>query len=154
MQIVRAKEGDVKDISRCRRDFIRRFNSRDYSLENLDVLLVNSRINEIHKEIQDSDVFCMTKNGKVFGVVSLDGNQISGIYVDCDFLNQGYEQKLLEFIENYAKSKGYEKVYVYSTISDKKFYAHNGYSFEGIAVGVESDSQALFFLMEKHFNNN
>ena len=151
MQIVRAKKGDVKEISRCRRESIERLNSRDYSLENLEVLLLNSTVNGVLEELREDDVFCLMSGKKVVGTVSLDGNQISGIYVAPGFSGQGYGQKLLEFMEEYARKKGFFEVYVYSTISARDFYTHNGYSAEGYALSVPSDKPTLFIYMRKKF---
>lgn len=149
MQIVRAKKGDVKEISRCRRESIRRVNSGDYSLENLEVLLLNSTVKGVLEELREEEVFCLISGKKIAGTVSLDRNQISGVYVDPEFLGQGYDQKLLEFMEEHARKKGFSDVYVYSTISDKEFYFHNGYSVEGCALSVPSDKPTLFVYMEK-----
>lgn len=149
MQIVRAKKGDVKEISRCRRESIQRLNSGDYSLENLEVLLLNSTVKGVLEELRDEEVFCLMNGKKIAGTVSLDRNQISGIYVSPEFSSQGYGQKLLEFMEEHAKKKGFSDVYVYSTISAREFYSHNGYALEGYALSVPSDKPTLFIYMRK-----
>ena len=148
MQIVRAKEGDVRDISICRRKFIE--SMRDiYSRENLNVLLSNAFEKGIKEELKEEEVFCLIGEKTIIGTVSLAGNQISGIYVNPEYISQGYPQKLLEFIEETAREKGLEELYVYAIEAEEDFYFHNNYEVYGEAYNFPSLDPTKFICMKK-----
>ena len=148
MQIVRAKRGDVREISSCRRESIQSM-AEVYSRENLNVLLSNSFENGIVDELENGEVFCLVSNGEIVGNVSLLGNQISGLYVRPKFSGMGYGQKLLEHIEEYCRSNGTKEVYLYSTLNAKDFYLHNGYLISGVAYGFPINKPTKFIQMKK-----
>ncbi|MDA3836729.1 MAG: GNAT family N-acetyltransferase [Nanoarchaeota archaeon] len=148
MQIVKAKSGDVRDISVCRRESIQAM-KEVYSREGLNVLLMNSFENGIKEELREEEVYCLMIDNRLIGTVSLDGSQISGLYVHPDFSGQGYGQKLLEFMEKRCLEKGMVDVYVYSMVNVKDFYLHNGYEISGIAYSLPVDNPVKFVIMRK-----
>lgn len=145
---MRAKKGDVRDISNCRRESIQSM-AEVYSRENINVLLTNAFEKSILEELEEEEVFCLVLGEELIGTVSLDENQISGLYVKPKYALEGYSQKLLEFIEAHAKEKGILEVYLYSTLDQKEFYLHNGYHVSGIAYSFPIERPTEFVQMKK-----
>lgn len=148
MQIAKAKRGDARGISACRRESIQAL-KEFYSREGLNVLLLNSFEDSVLKEIKSEEVYCLVKGKEIIANVSLSGKQVSGLYVKPSFTGLGYGQKLLEFIENVSKEKGLSEVEVYSTVNAKAFYLHNGYVVESVAYSLPFARPVKFFYMKK-----
>ena len=152
MQIAKAKRGDARGISTCRRESIQALKGI-YSREGLNVLLLNSFEESVLHEIKSEEVYCILRGKKIIANVTLSGMQISGLYVKPEFFGFGYGQKLLEFIEKVAREKGIYELEVYSTINAKNFYLHNGYVVEGVAYSLPFNSPVKFFYMKKILEN-
>ncbi len=148
MQIFQARRGDEKEIYVCRRKSINSLKGF-FSREHLKVLLLNAFEEGIVEEIEKGNIFCLMKNKKIIAHLVLYENQIGGIYVNPKFINQGYEQKLLEFGEEVCKKEGFEKVYVYSLDKEGDFYLHNNYSIVGIAYSLPLVKPVKFIYLEK-----
>lgn len=148
MQIAKAKRGDARGISDCRRESIQALKDF-YTREGLNILLLNSFEDGIKEEIKAEEVYCLMRGKEIIANVSLSGKQVSGLYVKPKFTGLGYGQKLLEFIENVSREKGLDEIEVYSTINAKNFYLHNGYKIESVAYSLPFSRPIKFFYMKK-----
>lgn len=136
MNVVKAKKGDAKEVSACRLKSLERLGVRE--------LMDNASFSAVVEDIKDAEVFSLVEEDKILGTVTLDGAQISGLYVDPDYAGQGVGRILLKFIEKYAKSKKRKSVYVYSTLNAKNFYSKSGY--KALSVAISTSKQALKFV--------
>lgn len=152
MQIAKARRGDVRGISICRKESIQTLR-KFYSKEGLNILLLNSFEDYVLEEIFLEEVYCLLKNGEVIANISLSGSQISGLYVKPKFTGQGYGQKLLEFVENLCKSRGIFEINVYATLNAKKFYMHNGFIIDGEAYSFPFQNPIKFISMRKNLRH-
>ena len=57
-------------------------------------------------------MFCLIDSNEILGTISLKENRIIGLFIRSDLIRKGFGKKLLSFIENYAKKKGINKVWL------------------------------------------
>jgi|APSaa5957512576_1039674.scaffolds.fasta_scaffold81695_2 GNAT superfamily N-acetyltransferase len=128
MRIRKAKLNESKEISKLRRETLKKINICDYTSNQLAILIKTNSFKEIENKIHDRDMFCLIDNGEIKGVVDLRDNQIGGLFVRKDLIGKGYGKNLLVFIENYAKKLRYKNTILYSSKSAQSFYEKYGYA--------------------------
>jgi len=149
MKVIKAKKGDAKEISVCRQKAIKKLNSNGYSKKGLKDLLDNSSFSSVVLDLSDYEIFILIHDKNVIGTVSLGKNQIGELYVDPDYAGRGIGEKLLRFIEKYAKSKDMQSVYLFSALPSEGFYKKNGYKSLNIALSYSTKSCLQFIKMIK-----
>ncbi len=77
--------------------------------------------------MKDRDIFCMWENDILLGTIELKGNKIFGLFIKSSKIGKGLGTKLMDFIENYARSKKIKQVRLYSTKFAFNFYKKRGY---------------------------
>ncbi|NCN87092.1 GNAT family N-acetyltransferase [archaeon] len=145
MNIVRAKSGDYREISLLRHLAIQGVSSSEYS----SVLLASNSPEGVLEELEEETVFALIDGDKFVATVSLDGNQISGLYVHRDYSGKGIGKKLLNYIEGYCKKEGVGEVYLYSTKDSFPFYYKNGYQPVELAYSFNTKKPLVFIRMKK-----
>lgn len=151
MRLVRAKEGDVSKISRCRRESILNVNWKSYSEFALKEFLEESRKERVLEDIRTINVYCLKKWGNVVGVVSFYEDKVDGLYVHPRYVGKGYGSRLLLFAEKKIKEK-YNSVLLFSTLNSESFYKTKGYSSGEVVVSF-SENPLLFVEMKKKLSN-
>ncbi len=133
----RAQESDVNQIYWLRRRTFEQINAVNLNPEI--VMIVNTMNNprRILEKIQDRDAFCLIKSTdeyeEILGIVDIKEYRIneppviSGLFVRHGYLRKGCGTLLMDFIENYAKEKGAQKVKLSSTRYARNFYLNRGY---------------------------
>lgn len=149
MKVIKAKKGDAKEISVCRQKAIKKLNSKGYSDKGLRDLLDNSSFSSVVLDLEDYEIFILVEDKNVIGTVSLGKNQIGELYVDPDYAGRGIGEKLLRFIEKYAKSKDISNIYLFSTLPSEGFYKKNGYKAMNLAISYSTKSCLQFVKMIK-----
>lgn len=147
MRLVRAKEGDVSGISKCRRESILNVNWRSYSDYALKEFLEESTRERILEDVRSINVYCLKRWGKVIGTVSFYEDKIDGLYVHPKFSGRGYGSRLLNFAEKKIKKK-YSSVLLFSSLNSENFYKKMGYSSGEIVVSF-SENPLAFVEMKK-----
>ena len=127
MIIRKAKPVDAKEISDLRRKTFNKINAKDYSKKHVEELNKKNTQKIILGKMKERDMFCITNNDKILGVIDLEDNKIGGLFIRCDYIGQGLGKRLMNFIEDYAKKKGIKKTILYSTKYAEMFYKKLGY---------------------------
>jgi len=127
MIIRKATKKDARKISLLRRKTLREINKNDYPPEHLQYLIdENSTVGIINK-IKDRDVFCILEGNILLGTIELKGNKILGLFIKSSAIGKGIGTKLMDFIENYARSKRIKQARLYSTKFAFSFYKKRGF---------------------------
>lgn len=99
--------------------------------------------NKILHPIPDTYVFVIEQAGQVMGWCTTgksrdqdlsDSGEIFGIYIDSEHLGQGLGTKLMQYILNFLKEKGYQNALLWvltSNENSRRFYEKNGWKLEG-----------------------
>jgi GNAT superfamily N-acetyltransferase len=69
----------------------------------------------------------MWEDNILVGTVELKNNKIQGLFIKSSEIGKGFGTKLMDFIENYARSKKVKQVRLYSTKFAVDFYKKRGY---------------------------
>ena len=126
MKIQKARLEDAKEISELKKNTIEKIN-KEYNRKQIAVLKKDYSVKNIIKDIEERKMFCLINNNEILGIVSLKENGIGGLFIRSDLIRKGFGKKLLSFIENYAKKKSINKVWLYSTPYALGFYKKLGY---------------------------
>jgi len=127
MEIRKATKKDAKKISILRRKTLREINKNDYPSEHLQFLINENSAKGIINKMKDRDIFCMWEKDILLGTIELKGNKILGLFIKSSEIGKGVGTKLMDFIENYARSKKIKQVRLYSTKFAFNFYKKRGY---------------------------
>jgi putative acetyltransferase len=148
MSIRKARPSDAQEITELRKNSFEKVNQLSPQLQ---IALRNKNTPErIIEKMKNREMFCMiSPDGKIMGTVDLTGNEIGGVFVRHDLINQGIGTQLMNFIEEYAKNKGIKKVKLFSAEKSKGFYLKLGYQIIGERVKNEGNVKNLNFEMEK-----
>lgn len=127
MIIKKARIKDARKISLLRRETLKKINKNDYPKVFLDFLIKENSTKSIIKKIRKRDLFCAWNRDKLLGTIDLQGDKVGGLFIRGSEIGKGIGTWLMDFIEDYAYSKGIKKVRIYSTKFAFKFYKHRGY---------------------------
>ena len=127
MEIKRAAKKDARKISILRRKTLRELNQKDYPEVFLQFLINENSTKEVLNKILDRSMFCLWKGNTLLGTVELKGNKILGLFVKNSEIGKGIGTQLMDFIEDYARSKKIKQVRLYSTKFAFNFYKNRDY---------------------------
>lgn len=115
--------------------------------EYLDKLSIEEKIPHWEKKIQSplegTYTFVIEENDLVLGWCTAGKSrdedcsafgQIYGLYVDSDYLGKGLGSKLIKYVENFLKEKGYSQLILWTLTSNQSarhFYEKNGWEADG-----------------------
>lgn len=128
MIIKRARPKDARKISLLRRKTLKERNKNDYPKIFVDYLITNNSPKELINKMKTRDMFCGWEGDILIGTVDLERDKIGGLFVKNSKIGKGIGTQLMDFIENYARSKKIKKVRLYSTKFAYNFYKKRGYS--------------------------
>jgi len=140
MKIRKAKIEDAKEVSKLRKKAFKEVNNKNYSKEH--ILAFN-------KKSTPKKILERMKNSKMFCADSKDNGLLGGLYVKHDLIGKGIGTKLVKFIENYAKKKGFNKIELYSTKESYRFYLKNNYKLLKKGFWEVGGLKVLNYHMEK-----
>ncbi|MGV8151488.1 MAG: GNAT family N-acetyltransferase [Candidatus Nanoarchaeia archaeon] len=149
MEIKKAKKRDARKISILRRNTLRKINNNDYSKVFIDSLIKNNSYKGTIDKLKKRETFCAWNKNILLGTVDLEGDKIGGLYIKSSKIGKGLGTLLMNFIENYAISKGIKKVRLYSTKFAFNFYKKRGYKLTKSGYWIIGKSKHKDRLMEK-----
>lgn len=131
MKIRKGSKKDARKISLLRRNAIKKINAQDYSKEIVDLLLKSNDLENTFDKIKKEETFCLWNKELLIGTVSLEKDIVGGLYIKISKMKKGFAKQLMDFIENYAKRKGWKKLRLYPTKTAYIFYKKLGYKRTG-----------------------
>jgi ribosomal protein S18 acetylase RimI-like enzyme len=125
-------------------------NSQDYSLAIIDYQLhTHYTMDWLSEKMQSSYFVVALMDNKVAGTGSLDGNEVTTVFVDPDYQQRGIGRTIMEELERYAKSQGLREIILNSSITAFGFYKKLDYALEGETVREVQGDKVITYLMKK-----
>ncbi len=146
MKIRKAKQKDAQEITKLRRDNLRKIDSDKYTKKVIDFLVKRDTIERNLKHIEERDYFCLSENNIILGIIALDGDEITDVFIKSDSVKKGLGSKLIKFIEERAKKKGLKKVWLESAQHSRGFYEKMGFKMKKV---IDKGNERINYLMEK-----
>ena len=116
-----------KQVSALIQNTIRTINSKDYSNEIIESMCIRFSEENIIKRAPDRKMMLMIENEEIIGTASLKNNIILSVFVDVNAQGKGIGTKLMRYLEEMARKKGFKKVVLPSSITSVSFYSKLGY---------------------------
>lgn len=129
--IDQARPNDVEDICAVQMAAIEREGIQDYTDKEINAWVGYIGIPHILSMIEDkgTNVFvARQKSGMVLGFCAIKGNQITDIYVDPAYLQEGIGSALLCRAEWHIMKQGARFAKLMSTLNSVGFYLEKGYN--------------------------
>ena len=128
-QIRQAKPADAKRISYLRRQTLERINLKDYGRAAINHLKKKNSPAQIIKKMKTRKIFVIANKNKILGSIeiNLETGRVGGLYIDYEHLKQGLGLELMQFIENFARTKKIKKIILHPTKTALPFYKKLGY---------------------------
>ena len=153
MIIKKARKKDARKISILRRKTLRELNKNDYPKIFIQFLINENSTQGTLNKMKDKDMFCAWEGNILLGTIDLAGDKIAGLFIKSSEIGKGVGAKLMDFIENYARSKNIKQVRLYSTKSAINFYKKRGYHLIPSGYWVLGKSKAKDRIMKKKLSS-
>ena len=129
VEIKKANLQDAKAISQMMINNINLLSSKSYSEEQISAMKKYVSEENIKKCIKDFEVFIALDNNEVVGTISFQKDLIFSVYVkgSTNFIKEEIGDKMLKFVEAYAKKLGENKISLISMPTTKTFFEERGY---------------------------
>lgn len=145
MKIRRVTEKDVNEIVELRQNNLDNIAKKKETGMVYETLSAKNNVENILGKIKKYELFCLTDESGILSTVDFRDGEIGGMFVRYDLVGQGFGLKAMTFIEEHAKRKGFDRVWLKAAEKAKGFYVKMGYS---VKNKIESDG-IINFLMEK-----
>jgi len=136
----------VHGISRTILRALRITNAVDYPPHVIVAVAENFTPKHVLAHLANRQVFVAVVDGNVVGTASLHGRVVRSVYVDPDHQGTGIGGKLMDAVEELAKSQSTDWLSVPSSITAQEFYRRRGFVF----VRYEHHGDERTIVMKKH----
>jgi ribosomal protein S18 acetylase RimI-like enzyme len=125
-------------------------NSPDYPPAIIDYQLhTHYTMDWLSKKMQSSYFVVALIDNKVVGTGSLDGNEVTTVFVDPDHQQRGIGRTIMGELERYAKNQGLREIILNSSITALGFYKKLDYSLSEEALREYRGDEVITYLMKK-----
>jgi putative acetyltransferase len=124
---------DLPGISDLIRNTLLVSNLRDYDLQTILELSASFEEREIRALAGSREFFVYEEQGRLSGVIGLEGTGVYDFFVAPDRQGQGVGRTLLGFVEELARRRGIEELHLSSSLTAVGFYERLGYRRTGAA---------------------
>jgi putative acetyltransferase len=128
---------DLPGASDLIRNTLLVINLRDYSLQAILALSESFAEQEIRRLAGSREFFVYEEEGRLAGVIGLEGTGVYDFFVAPDRQGQGVGRALLSFVEKLARRRGIEELHLSSSLTAVGFYERLGYR----KTGAESEGR-------------
>ena len=127
IEIREFKAGDEEDVSKiiCRN--LEEVNKNDYSQDIIKQLIEDYSPKKVLEKSQQGKYFLAVQNGVIVGVGRFNNGVVYDVFVLPEKHKKGIGEKIMEFIEEKAKSEKFEQIEVPSSKTALGFYKKLGY---------------------------
>ncbi|MGD8426789.1 MAG: GNAT family N-acetyltransferase [Balneolaceae bacterium] len=145
------KKGDAEQVSRLFNDTVQIVNKFDYS----ETQINNWPADNIH--LQDWEANCLDKftlvaedNQRIIAFAQFeDHGHIDGLYCHHEYQRMGIGSQLFDAMEDYARSKGLNKIYTEANITTRPFFMKMGFSYVQKQRVLVHGDMVTVYVMEK-----
>lgn len=118
---------DAETVSRLIRNNLTSVNSRDYEPAVIDYMCCLFTPDYLCEISTTRMMFVAEENGKVVGMVGLEGNEVCTLYVDPDVHGRRVGKRLLQRVEDFALSCHVHLLHLSASLTAIGFYEKMGY---------------------------
>jgi putative acetyltransferase len=128
MNIRKATVGDAEAIIALHADTVKRINSWDYSVAEINAWLSKQRPDRVRSLISDGKVtVAVDEADRIIGFATRHAEEIHGMYVFADHLRQGIASALYTKVESDAQAEGHDRLIAESSLAAVQFYRSMGF---------------------------
>jgi len=138
------KNSDAKE---CREIMLNCIDKNLTSLtkDNKDFMIKCSQPENLIKKSREVSFFVYEEKGKIIGTGAFDEGEIRTMFIHPELQKKGRGRKILNFLIELAKSKGYKKVFLKSSPEAEEFYKKQRFK----RTGEKNDFNFKTIEMEK-----
>lgn len=153
MEIRKATENDLSQITQLFFDTVNTVNQKDYSKDQISVWSASSQNLDFWLNCIESQFFIVAeRDNLIIGFASLDENaRVDFMYVHKDFQNIGVATKLLDALESEAYEKDFTGIWSDVSITAKPFFLKNGFKEREVYIKRLQDIEFENTIMIKSF---
>ena len=140
-----ATTDDATALSVLIQGAVRVSNARDYDPATIELICAKFTRDRVIAKMAGRDVFVAVSERDVLGTVSLGKGQLHAMFVAAERQGQGIGRRLVQHLEQHARSRGLSALRLSSSITARPFYEKLGYQF----VEFEERPDGSTFLMRK-----
>jgi putative acetyltransferase len=129
MIVRRASLDDAQAICDVHIRSIRELCARDYTPQQIESWTRYKSADNYRRGMTERGeaIFVAEIDGRIIGFASLEGDEITSVYVGPEGVGHGAGRALVEAAESHARDAGIEKIRLRSTLTSIGFYLHMGY---------------------------
>jgi len=127
MIIRQFKEKDAEQASTMIIDCLENVNSRDYNPSIIEERKAKNTPEALVEKSKSRTILVAEESGKIYGTVSIDGDEIKTMFVNPTFHKHGIGKKLLTSAEKILAAKGIKKSILGASFTAIGFYEKMGY---------------------------
>ena len=142
------QDEDAEKLSQIIRSDLEQINSKDYDAEVIVAMTKHFSPETLKQMAREREVFVIEVESEVAGIISLIENKIFSVFVDPTLQGKGVGKKMMNYIEQVIKDRGYGYVELPSSITAHEFYKKLGY--EDVRESV-SEETGKTIIMRKEF---
>ena len=125
-------------------------NSPDYPPAIIDYQLhTHYTMDWLSKKMQSSYFIVVLIDNRVVGTGSLDGNEVTTVFVDPDHQQRGIGRTIMVELERYAKSQDIREIILNSSITALGFYKKLDYTLVEETIREYRGDKLITYLMKK-----
>ncbi|MGK5557985.1 GNAT family N-acetyltransferase [Actinomadura kijaniata] len=149
VQIRPLHPADAPAVAAIARRCLLEVNARDYPPEIVDALCAHNTAERFLEAADRRRIFVASLAGsegvRVVGTVSLEGNEVSSLFVDPEVHGRGVGRLLMEHAEREVAAGGHVRVELNASVTARRFYAGLGY----VDLGVWDAGFGVVHVMRK-----
>ncbi len=126
MEIVKAKPNDFEEVKRITQDTIKQIYPHYYPTGVVEFFQEHHSDDIIMNDIIQAKVYLVNDNKENIGTVTIDGNEISRLFVLPEFQRKGYGTAIMQNIEKRI-FENYPEIQLHASLPGKKLYINRGY---------------------------
>lgn len=127
MNIRRAHIKDAKKISYLIRKNAEMVEANGYNNAQKKTWADQNKRKSIEEKIKTFPIFCAFQKEQLVGTIGLNKNMLCGMYISYSKRGQGIGNKLVSYLESYAKKKNVRELVLTASPNGYGFYLKNGF---------------------------
>ena len=152
MIIRKFRKQDADKVSKLIIHNLRTINAKDHPKEVIDMLVSHNTPQKLIEKSRKHTIIVAEINNKIVGTGCLEKNRVRNVFVDTMLHKKGIGKKLMNKVEDIARNKNINRVYLTSSLYAEGFYRKLGYKKVRKYTEIRSEVPIDVIRMEKILN--
>ena len=122
-----AKKSDASRISYLIKKNTELVPDNQYTPQQKQAFIVKNTPKLVEQKIEQFPMFCAFEYDRLVGTIGIIESRVVGMYVSYTQRGKGVGRKLMEYLEEYAMTKGIKKLTLSATPAGRPFYEKVGF---------------------------